>query len=334
MKIYTRYVIKQALKVQLLFLFCFYLAYALIDYSMHMRSFIDVPSLEVSAYYLFLFLKRLEYLIPLSLVIAVIKVMGSLRSHMEVTAFEIGGIGKAKLMRPFFTLSLLLTSLLYLNYEFTFPISIRYVDNFQDTYLRKKIEQTPHSLQLTGDQRLVYGDFRKVDQTLLDVYYFPNQDELFHMKALQGQTLPTGSYVDHLIRKEDGKWSLDQSMITYRFPKLANQLKNSIFTPYVYRSISQLSYEKENEPLNHLLFKLTFPLLSILGVMGIAPFVLPFRRDASAVITYAIGLSGMLLMFVCLSTARLIGSMSPWLAYVPLLTLMFAFFGKKYRRVV
>jgi lipopolysaccharide export system permease protein len=79
--IWERYFFKEFIKVFLLFLFCFYGLYILIDYASHTSALphhqIQLHLYEVARYYLFVFASRAEILLPLALLIAFVKTVST-----------------------------------------------------------------------------------------------------------------------------------------------------------------------------------------------------------------------------------------------------------------
>ncbi|MCK4935100.1 MAG: LptF/LptG family permease, partial [Simkaniaceae bacterium] len=77
-KIWQRYLFLSLLKVFFLILLGFFLLYTLMDYSLHMQEFTNASSAsfnKIIVYYGLQFIKRLELLLPLTLLISSIHIL-------------------------------------------------------------------------------------------------------------------------------------------------------------------------------------------------------------------------------------------------------------------
>ncbi|MDN3508435.1 MAG: LptF/LptG family permease, partial [Candidatus Neptunochlamydia sp.] len=163
-KIWQRYFLSEILKNFFLFLFCFFILYALVDYSIHIQEIMKNRHISIgdlAVYYGMLFSKRCDLLLPLSLLIASVKVLTSLNRSNELLALQTSGITTHRLTRPFFFVGLMCVGLSYANFEILAPQSLNYIDHFEKKYLKKKTaqkinKQAIHTLPLEDGTRLLY----------------------------------------------------------------------------------------------------------------------------------------------------------------------------------
>src|SRR5437868_15109658 len=127
-KIWQRYFLYEMVKTTLFFLICFYGLYVLIDYASHTGSFhknhVQFQWKEVASYYIYDFIKRIDFLLPLALLLGSIRTIISLNTNNELVAQMPSGLSPETLMRPFILLGSLCTLLMYLHMQYVRPIAL------------------------------------------------------------------------------------------------------------------------------------------------------------------------------------------------------------------
>ena len=101
MKKWQSYFYKEIAKVFFFFLFGFFFLYSVIEYSTHMDDFFKNSSLNINAvvlYYVNHFLKRLDFLVPMALLLSTIKVLTTLNARNEWTVFQVAGLSTRTLL--------------------------------------------------------------------------------------------------------------------------------------------------------------------------------------------------------------------------------------------
>ena len=228
-KVWQRYFLFEILKTFFLFLFCFFFLYALIDYSMHMQEILKNKKISVgdlSVYYGMLFSKRCGLLLPLSLLIASVKVLTSLNQRNELLALQTSGIPVHHLTRPFFFVGLLCVGLSYCNFEILAPKSLNYIDHFEKKYLKKKKgykakKPAIHALPLDDGTRLLYQNYDPDTKEFFDIFWILSIDEIYHIKTLKiTDSHPIGTFVDHMKREGDGEIKKVASYPEHHFENL------------------------------------------------------------------------------------------------------------------
>lgn len=281
-KIWYRYLFREILKVFFLCLGAFFFLYSLIDYSLHMQDFIIDKKMQLShlfTYYGFQFIKRSEVLIPLSLLIATLKVLFTMNARKELLALQASGLPLKKILSPFFSIALLCLLFNWVSSEVILPSSLNYLDRFRADHFkhsqRGQRKEPVHVLPLKDHSKIVYQKQDKEKNALIDVFWIQSVDEIWRMQSLSfdSQERPTGHFVDHLKRNTGGEFEKVESFDTYPFAhfKWEKDPTGKGGTPLENRKMTELfklvkspntSVYERAQALSQLLFKCTLPLLS------------------------------------------------------------------------
>lgn len=332
MKIWVRYLLKEVFKIFALILCCFFFLYSMMDYSLHVRSFVNIPFYKALLYYLGLFSKRLDLLVPLSLLLAAIRSLSSLSRTNEILALQASGISYHRLTAPLFAVGGILTLFLYAGHQFLVPISNVYTDRFEATYFKKKDKRVLpiYGILLESGGHLIYQ--AKVEGVYTDVFYIPDFDHIYHMNRLEGKV---GTNVDYIARSPLGQLEKKASYPTHTFKELKINPKKTAFIPYENRSLSALFQDKEatNELKGKLAYKLTAPLFCLLCLLGVLPYAISYSRGRSSFFLYAFSLFGFIFYYVLVSlatTLTMAGALSPWISFPILIAVPLITCGSKY----
>ncbi|MGH7889468.1 MAG: LptF/LptG family permease [Thermodesulfobacteriota bacterium] len=349
MKLWRRYFFKEIFKVFFFFLFGFFFLYSLIEYSTHMDDFFKEKNLqlgEVVFYYLNQFLKRLDFLIPMALLLSTIKVLTTLHGRNEWIVLQTAGLSTRKLLRPFLTVACACSLLGYLNFEYFLPSALRHIDEFRiahfhSSHLTQRRELI-HLIPLKDNTKLLYQLFDKEKNALFDVLWVKSLDEIWRIKYLNADpSNPTAEYADHIVRNAAGFLEKTES-----YPKvLLTDLKwhprmaRKGLVPFDQRSLSELYRMKYNTKANPyeapkigtaLAFKLAIPLISPLLVIALAPHCLVYSRQRHLFLIYALGLFGLFAFYMLLDSLTILsdnGVITPTLAVFVPLALFASFFS-------
>jgi len=355
--IWQRYFLREILKVFSLFLLCFFLLYSLADYSMHMQEILKNKGISFADfiyYYGMLFSKRCDLLLPLSLLIATVKVLTSLNHKNELLALQTAGIPLHVLTRPFFIVGLLCVGVNYLNFEIIAPKSLSYIDHFEKKYLKKKnpskLSQTSiHALPLEDGSRLLYQSYDSEKKEFFDVFWILSTEKIYHMKTLSlSEQYPHGTFVDLMERNENGIIEKVHSYKDYPFKTLHLNfnLKNHFDNLIENRSISELIqilrnktplfYESRNGAHTHLYFKMVMPWLPILVLIGVIPFCIRSMRTIPTFLIFSLSIFGYITFFMTMGACVILGEtqlVSPFWAIFTLPLAFFALFGTHFLRM-
>lgn len=351
--IWERYLFREILKVFFLFLGCFFSLYGMIDYSLHMQDFITDQKMQIShiiTYYTFQFIKRADLLIPLSLLIATIKVLFAMNLRGELVALEASGLSRKKILRPFFLLASLCTLFNLASSEYLLPSSLNYLDLFRQEHFkhsrRGQRKEPIHVIPLKDRSKIIYRLEDKENQKFVDVFWIPNADEIWRMRTLSSDPAdPTGAFVDHLKRNEKGNFEKIESFDSYRFSKFKWESdptgKGSI--PLENRRMSELARSLKQkvktsayeypQVFTHLLYKCAIPFFSFIVILAAAPFCVRHSRNLSQFPTYALALFGFIAFFALMDGSVILGEngiVSPLVAIIAPIGLCAVGFGFKF----
>lgn len=355
--IWERYFLKETLKVFLLFLFCFYGLYIVIDYASHTSAqpghHTQIEVKELARYYLYIFASRAEILIPFALIIAVIKTLLSLNTHQELVALSVSGIKLKRLMRPFIAMGVACVILLYLNEQFLLPSALKKLRHIEDAGKNnkksQKLDVAVHHLILADGSLLLYQLYDTAKEQFFDSYWIRSIDDIYRIKYLSPHgSIPKGEFVDHLQRQSSGELVHIEGFKVKELPDLRfNQhaLESTLIDPEAISLIdlwNQLpsktdsNTEKESGLLTSFYWKIAIPWLCLLVIIAIAPFCVKFSRQPKILLIYIGGIFGLVVFYLFMDAAVVVAKkqiIPPFLAIgTPFLTI-FALFGLRYIRM-
>lgn len=352
--IWERYFLKETLKVFILFLFGFYALYVLIDYSNHSHSFQSYrfTFFDIASYYAYEFITRMNILVPFAILIACIKTLCSLNTHHELIALMASGIRLKRLLLPFVFFGLFFTGVIYFNTEFLQPRALKY--HKQRAQARAKVKQKKHhhapisQLTLEDGSSFIFQSYDESSELFFDAYWVRSIDDIYRIRELAPYgDMPLGRDVEHLQRHADGAIAVAEFSTQMAFPAMVfdkKTLLDTVSSPNDY-SLSTLIdklpehendlSEKEAELLTAYYYKLVFPWLCLLAVIGPAPFCTRFSRTLPVFFIYAIGLFGLFAFYLFMEAATVLAErqmVSPALAIWVPFGCFFGFFGWRFWR--
>ncbi|HEY2810459.1 MAG TPA: LptF/LptG family permease [Rhabdochlamydiaceae bacterium] len=353
-KLWERYLFCEILKVFFLFLGCFFFLYALIDYSLHMQDFLADKKIHVThflVYYFYQFIKRSDLLIPLSLLIATLKVLFSLNTRGELVALQSSGLSAKRILRPFFALALICTLFSFASMQFLLPSSLTFLDDFRKAHFKHRAEDRKepiHVIFLKDRSKILYQSEDKDKQLFFDVFWIRNPDDIWRMKYLSTDPRePTGYYVDHIVRSPQGNFEKIASFDKHAFSAFSwqSETKEKNFTPTENRSPGELLYLLTHKRattaleypqiLTHFLYKCAMPSLSFLVLIAAAPFCFRYSRTLPIFFMYSLSLFAFIAFAALVDSTLILGETQVISAYSAILlpfSLCFAGFGWKFCR--
>jgi lipopolysaccharide export system permease protein len=303
---WERYFYKQLLKSALTFLMVFYGLYVLVDYSSHLSGVhYHHSSLKIGEFfvqYACEFIIRAEILIPFALLIGTIYTLTKYNQRSELIALLANGLSLHRLMVPYLVAAILAILFLYLNTEFFLPMALHKQNTYDQKHAEKKIskEVRAQHFLLEDGSALIYRYFDRASQVLEEVYWVPSANEIWRIAQLNPfKQTPLGLFVDHFTRV-NGHFTHQASYPSYAFAEMRlsrKKLHDSFLAPDQL-PLSQLiaespdsktaeESEKAARALTALYRKLTLPWLSLLAVIGPAPFCLRFSRHQPLFLIFA-----------------------------------------------
>ncbi len=353
-KLWQRYFYREILKVFFFFLFGFFFLYSLIEYSMHMDDFFKNHHLQVAEvilYYVNQLLKRLDFLLPMALLLSTIKVLTTLSSRNEWTVLQTSGLSTKKLLRPFMVVACGCSLLSYLNFEYFLPSALRHIEEFRISHfhssrLAQRREEI-HLIPLKDNTKLLYQSFDKEKNVLFDVLWIKSLDDIWRIKYLNADPAnPTAEYVDHIVRNSAGFFEKKESHPKLYLADLKwhPSMARQGLIPFEQRSLTDLyrmNYKSKMNPYEvpkiatALSFKAAVPLISPLLIIALAPFCLGFTRHRHHFLIYAFGLFGLFAFYMMLDSLTILsdnGVIKPFMAVFAPLALFASFFTWRFIR--
>jgi lipopolysaccharide export system permease protein len=354
-RIWERYFLKEVLKIFGLFIFCFYGLYIIIDYSSRSATHYagKFTFLEMAKLYLFIFIQRMDILIPFALVVATVKTLCSLNVRNEIVALMSSGVKLKRLMRPFILVSLFFVGVLYVNEQFFLPPAYRQInflkDKHNDDETREDQYKNIQSLEVIDKGQIIYHGYDNARKSFFDVYWIISLDDIYRIKYLfPYEGVPRGKFVDHFTRNEQEELLLSDTHETLDFPRMRfnpKKLRQSIINPRE-ESITSLwdhlppAQEKFTDAkattLTSFYHKLVMPWLCLLAVIGPAPWCLKFTRQLPVFLIYLVSMLTMVTYYLIMNSAIIIGEnqvFSPIIAIGLPFSLYFFFFSWKYYKL-
>jgi lipopolysaccharide export system permease protein len=292
---------------------------------------------ELFLFYLNHFLKRADFLLPLALGVATIKVLTTLNMRREWIVLQVAGIKTRRLFFPFFYVACGCFCFNILNFQFWLPAALNNMDDFHASHFkhshRAKRKELIHILHLRDNSKLIYQNYDKDKNLLFDVIWVRTNDDIWRMKYLNANPQnPSAQYVDHLVRTKDGFLEKSESYSSYRFDNLRwrPQMTGKGLIPFENRSLKELFNLARNTQttpyelpkiITQLCFKCAASFLSIFAVLAIAPWCVRFSRKFSPFMLYALALFGLMAFYMILDDAVVLGEnniVAPYLAiFIP-----------------
>ena len=354
-KIWERYFIKQIVSIFLLFIVCFYGLYVLIDYSSRGNSYrsFHFSYLDLAKYYLYLFLQRLDILIPFAFLIACVRTLCLLNSRNELIALMASGIKLKTLLRPFLACALLLTTLLYINNEFLLPYawkSLRQLEDshFEEKNLSEEYKQVQHILLNDNKHSSLYS-YDSTREIFHDVYWIRSLDDIYYIKKLSPyREQPLGEFVSHFLRDKSNKLLLKDSWKSHLFPEIRfNQeaiseslaLPNEQSLTNLWKKLPARGKEltdRDAQVLTSFYYKLAMPWLCLLVFIAPAPFCLKFSRQMHVFMIYICSMFGTVAFYLIVNTGLVMGEsqvIPPAYAVGVPFAAFFIFFGWRFLKL-
>ncbi len=345
MKLYQRVLLKEQIKA-LVGIFCaIFFMFVLLDYAIHAKEMMRSNS-HVIEYYLSQASKYLIYLLPLSLLIATIKVLTSMSASRELLALQAGGISLKKIAAPLIITGLGCTLLIGHNFQYWLPKALANIESFEHLRAsRKNKEVNLYTVPLEDGTKLYYAHRSLETMTLSDVIWVQSTNEVWRMKELRLRpTGHEGRFVNHLMRDGFGRMQLIDSHEAIALPQLHLETlaDTRFFTPIKARPLFELyrslntdnAYLRQHEHaiVTQVIYKTLSPLLALLAICAALRPAMRYRRFANPFPIYALASLGFIAVCALLNAAVIVGeagALSPFFAIgLPLVMLTVTYGGR------
>ncbi len=305
MPLYRRYLLKNTAVYFGGFLLGFFLLFLMIDYALNSQILLKSgpPLGSVALYYLAQFCKRLDLLMPLSLMIATMKVLLELNKNRELLALRAAGISINQITRPLLYLASCALVISYFNNEVILPRSLNYCDSFNFQFLKKKDKQSNHlsNIQLEDGSHLIFQKYNTLNHCYENAIWLKSSDDLWRIKRLNLEgTKATAYFAEYFARDENQKLikASSHKEIIFDAFQLPDNVTRKGYIAVESASISRLftllrhhqTMYFNAEVMTYLLYKLCIPWLSPFIVMLIIPFCINYSRFDAKIGLYALAI--------------------------------------------
>jgi len=337
----------------LIFLFAFYFLYVLFDFSLHtsdMYGHTSASFVSLATYYFYNFIKRLDLLLPLSLLLTTINIITSMNQNRELLALQTSGLSLQSILKPFLISGFALCLIIGANFQFLLPKAQKYIDKFDKSY-QVDIDSVPQirSVNLHSGGKLLFSKYKR--GALQDVYWIQSPKEIWHFKNIEEneEGKIVGYFVDHITRDEDCGFIKKASFEKMDMPFLTVPLYEPSLDeeqPFENFSISSLLSKLLKtqgsqsryfcQISSQLYYKLAMPWFGLILVLGVTPFCTKFSRSNKNLIIYTGGLIGFITFFTIMDTAVILGEnniVSPIVAVLTPIATLLALLGIRFTKL-
>ncbi|MCP5491649.1 MAG: LptF/LptG family permease [Chlamydiales bacterium] len=349
--IYERMLLKNLINSLLLIFGGIFAIFVLLDYALHMREMTQGTAMPLNMlfiYYACHISKYMVHLLPISLLIACIKVLTSLSTTRELIALQAGGLSLKKLARPFLATGLFCTLLLGINAQAWMPKALSHIDAYTGLRQHKIKKRIPHlyTIPLEDGSKLYYSHQSLETMALCDVIWVQSIDEIWRMQSLK--LLPNcleGYHVDHLKRDTSNNLVLTDTHEFLPMPQIHIETlaKTNFFTPFSARSITELNqllkspsvyYQQNHSAIeSQIFYKMLCPMLALIAVLAVLKPAMRYRRFTNNFLIYTLSLLGFITVCAVLNAAVIIGEarvVPPVFAVGLPIAALFTYFGGRF----
>jgi lipopolysaccharide export LptBFGC system permease protein LptF len=174
---WQRYFYKEFVITALVILFGAYGLYIMVDMMSHLKSVAQkymswTTSFE---YYTATFSKRLDILVPFSLLVAAIRTLFYFQQRGELVALLTSGISRKALLGPFLNIAMCATVLLYVNYQWLLPQALPRIIAIYESRFGQEAPTEPtaalHEVVLSDGSKLIYSNYDWNSQEFHNVFW-------------------------------------------------------------------------------------------------------------------------------------------------------------------
>jgi lipopolysaccharide export system permease protein len=336
-----RHYLKELLKAFCLVLIGLFTLYVLVDYTSRASGF-KLSLVQLSSYYLYTFVQRLDVLVPFALLIAGIKTLVQSNLAQELVAMRASGYALSFLLRPYLWVGFAATFAMYANLQYLTPVAAETVNTFEDQYsLQRKSSQPAvvHPITLADGSRLLYHSYDHSRKCLINCFWIQSFDKILRIETLFPFSVPpTGQGVEHFSRNAEQQIISLQINPEEVFPTLSldHQLIAEAVSLPSERSLSQLwqrlstgqrTTNYEQAQIQAAFYKrMAMPWLCIIALLAPVPFCSAHRRPLRVFAMFSAGIFGLFAVVVLLSVgntltqSQLLGPL--WTLIIPMAALV------------
>ncbi len=229
MKIIDRYITRLFLTPLMYCLVAFIMTFILLDLFDNMGKFIkaDTPLPDILYYYALFIPSALIYIVPTSLLLAVLYSLSQLTKNNELTAMRASGISLYRLMGPFAAAGIIASLLLSLINETVAPQASYRSSQFVE--LQKKDDEAVHTVQYLAHKNEKDHRIWLIQQFDKNTYEMKNIEVV--QQVLDDRGTPRDQYkiIAEEGRWSDGRWNFSGPIVKYFYDERGDQRKSKVF---------------------------------------------------------------------------------------------------------
>lgn len=327
MKVITKYIVKEIIKVFIMCQFIFILLFLVIDFIQKIDNFVKagVPFSTIIAYFLYKLPSITEQMMPVAVTISIIVVICLMKKNREIMAMKACGLDIFRALSPVIFISILLSIFSFILSEAIIPFTSSRQNEIWNAGVKKR---DPAGLSGTANiwyksKNNIYwiGYFDAKTQTMKGpVFYFFN-DQFILVKKIKGET----------ARWVNNKWEIEKAKVQtlagendYLFERLDKVSIDIPETPEMFikkiknpedMSYGQLKrhaekvraegYDNTADMVN-LYRKLAFPFITAVLSLVAMPIGL-WEKINGLPLSITIGIAACFLLYLVMGFARAIG---------------------------
>lgn len=296
--VWEKYIYKELFKLFSLLMIVTFFIYVVIDFSSRGTVYGADLSLEEFLYlYLANFSKEIDLFVPFSVLLATIRILCHMNVTHELVALLAGGISIRRIMLPFLLFGLFTSSLVLVNYETIHNPAQKYIKKLRDrddpTGRTAKLNERIKSLMVRDDSLILYQHYDTSRDRFFDVYWIRSLNDIVRIKYLYPHPeYSIGANIDFLVRDKEDRMTKVSSKDSEVFQELGfeEEILGIVLNNPENQSISTLYSrlpkwddenisDKEAQIVTAFHFKIAIALLSLLVVLGPAPYCVRFSRQ-------------------------------------------------------
>lgn len=220
MKVITKYVLKEVIKIFLLCQLIFNLLFLVIDFIGKIDKFIEaeVPLTLTLSFFLYKIPFITAMMIPVATMISIITVISLMKKNMEIMAMKACGLNLLKVFQPVIFFSLILSLISFFLSEVIVPYTSTRSNEIMAVEVKKQSQASFQEWYKSKNNYYWIKHFDIETQTINNptFYFF---DDQFHLtKKIYGET----------CKWEDGEWKLENVIIQTRDDDYKPRIKSGI----------------------------------------------------------------------------------------------------------
>lgn len=221
----------------------------------------SIPVIYVVEYFIFLTPQILMWIIPMSVLLAVLINFGILEKNSEITAIKAGGLSLYRISVPVILIAAALCSSLFILQDYVLP----YANSRQDS-IRNEIKGRPPQTSSKAQRKWIFGESNRI----YNYQYFDGRQDSFIELNIYDIDLNTIGILRRIYAKRahigsSGEWILQDGWIrdyrtkqngfeliktaSFNFPEKAGYFKTEIFQA---KESSKRTYAELNSYINYL----------------------------------------------------------------------------------